>query len=582
MKREHRVIEITLISAGNESRTIEIEPGENLLKSLQAGGVYVPAVCGGRGVCGKCGVSVLTGSLPASAADRAHFAPEDIAAGRRLGCTAFPTQSLTLEIPETGEARFSGVADFQFEPIVRAFDEQPFTRGKSPLSFARQLNPAGGLTLSELREASKLAEAASGETVSVFTDRGRIIHIGTEPLYAIAVDIGTTTIAFAGVDLKTGTVVHRLSVVNRQREYGADVISRIQRANAGDIVLLSRCVRTQIAEGIAELCAGEGMQRGRVCTIAVAGNTAMLHLLLQISCKTLGLSPFTPVTLDMAYIRYRELFDGDRDCGVMVLPGISAYVGADITAGLLFTELHKSAVPAAFMDIGTNGEMALAYGGKLLCTATAAGPAFEGGNILWGTGSVPGAIAHVRFRDGVFESNTIGNQPPVSICGSGIVDTVYQGLKQEIILPNGRFNAQTKEITLAQNPEGRNIVFTQKDVRELQLAKSAIRSGFDALLNHAGLGYDDLDTLYLAGGFGFNLNLESAAGIGLIPYELVPKIRLVGNSALGGTVKYLLNSDYEDALNQIIENAEEFSLPTDPYFNTHFITNVDFEGRGDV
>jgi uncharacterized 2Fe-2S/4Fe-4S cluster protein (DUF4445 family) len=196
--------------------------------------------------------------------------------------------------------------------------------------------------------------------------------------------------------------------------------------------------------------------------------------------------------------------------------------------------------------------------------------------VIWGIGSVPGAIARVDFRDGGFAVETIGNLPPAGICGSGIVDTAYQGLKQGFILSSGKFAEGLREITLGNHPDGRNIIFTQKDVRELQLAKSAIRSGFDALLNRAELGYEDLQVLHLAGGFGFNLHLASAAGLGLIPEPLIPKVRLAGNSALGGAVKYLLNPDYEDEFFRIIEKAEEWNLPGDAYFNEYFIDNLSF------
>jgi uncharacterized 2Fe-2S/4Fe-4S cluster protein (DUF4445 family) len=509
-----------------------------------------------------------------------------------------------IEVFETGEQHFSTVNVFaQEHETPCGLEEALFCLEKNAQSYARQLIPDRPLSYLELREASKLADtqgrffeepprASNGAaspaanlesgTYHVYWEQGKILHISykPEPVYAVAVDIGTTTLAMVLLDLQTGTIASRFSAVNRQREFGGDVISRIQRANEGDLVLLSLSVRNQITEGIAALCrdASAGVQAIR--KIAIVGNTTMLHLLLQLSCCTLGQTPFTPVTLDMVSLGSREIFEGDLSCETVILPGISTYVGADITAGLLFTELHTKADPVVFMDIGTNGEMALAYQGKILCTATAAGPAFEGGNIRWGTGSVMGAISQVRFRDGIFACTTIGNQPPVGICGSGVVDIVYQGLKQDFIQSSGRFNPKllpTGEIFLARTQDNRDIVFCQKDVRELQLGKSAIRSGLDALLNHAGLGYGDIKTLYLAGGFGFNLNLESGVGIGLIPEALRPKISLAGNSALGGAVKLLLNPDNEKTLYHLVGQSEEFSLPQDKYFTKHFIDNIDFE-----
>ncbi|HCC37496.1 MAG TPA: ferredoxin [Treponema sp.] len=582
---------------------IRIDSRENLLKALRATGAYLPAICGGRGSCGKCAVRVISGSVPVSDSDRARFSPAELEDGWRLACAAFPVSEIVVEIPESGERQFSAVSGFaETKTEINANAAQwgeEFVLKKNPASFARQVTGAAGggetkreLALAELNEVSKLAHAqgeiyksaAQTDNFYIYRDRGKIIHIGgkTDPLYGVAVDIGTTTLGFALVELRTGKIAARCSSVNRQREMGGDVISRIQSANNGNLLALSGIARAQIDEGIAALCAEAGTRSRDIYKLAITGNTTMLHLLLNLSCHTLGQAPFTPVTLDMVFARYGEIFSGDLSCEVAILPGISTYVGADITAGLFFTGLREHKAPAVLVDIGTNGEMALAYNGKILCTATAAGPAFEGGNILWGTGSVPGAISGVRFHNGAFETRTIGDKPPAGICGTGVIDTVYEGLRAGLILPSGRFTKTEppNELFLAKNQDGRDIVFCQKDIRELQLAKSAIRSGLDALLNHAGLGYNDIHTLYIAGGFGFNLNMESAAGVGLIPAPLVPKTNLAGNCALGGAVKYLLNgrvSAYDETLREIVECAEEFNLPDDKYFNEHFIDNINFD-----
>ena len=604
---------------------ITVNSNENLLKFLKSKKVYLPAICGGRGTCGKCAVRVVTGVLPVSDADKVHFSQTELDKGWRLACTAFPSAEISVEIPDTGEQQFSAVSNFeQGKTAGRKWDDE-YVLVKSAQSYASQLNGGGGaklqsayhnsLSLSELHEVSKLADAqgllftgkgnfqagsgietagagtpadpASGENVfQIYRSRGRIIRIGgrTEPLYGVAVDIGTTTLGLALVDMRSGKIAARHSAVNRQREFGGDVISRIQSANGGNLSALSGSVRSQISAGIEALCTEAHVEKKDICKVAIAGNTTMIHLLLGLSCHTLAQVPFTPVTLDMVFMHYSEIFEGDLSCEVAVLPGISTYVGADITAGLFLTELHTSKAPAILLDIGTNGEMALAHNGKILCTATAAGPAFEGGNILWGTGSVPGAISGVLYNDGKFEVKTIGDKAPVGICGTGVIETVHEGLKADLILSSGRFRKkeQPNDIFLAKAPDGRDIVFCQKDVRELQLGKSAIRSGLDALLNYAGLDYNDIETLYIAGGFGFNLNMESAAGVGLIPLPLVPKVSLIGNSALGGSVKYLLDPgtgvpDYEEVLGRIINLSEEFSLPEDKYFISHFIKNINFE-----
>ncbi|MDR2392772.1 MAG: ASKHA domain-containing protein [Treponema sp.] len=584
-------VRIRIMFAETTEHEIPVEPGLNLLKTVQDGGIYLPALCGGQGACGKCTVRVYTGSLPVTAADRSCLSQDQLEAGYRLACAAFPLEDVGIEIYETGEQDFSTVNTFkQDHQNPCGLKEALFYLAKDAQSYARQLTADRRLSYSELREVSKLADIqgrifenpTESRKCHVYREQGKILHISgkPEPVYAVAVDIGTTTLALALLDLQTGTILGRFSAVNRQREWGADVISRIQRANAGDLPLLSRIVRTQISEGIAALYHEREVPAKAIKKIAIVGNTTMLHLLLQLSCATLGQTPFTPVTLDMVSLGYEEIFEGALSCETLILPGLSTYVGADITSGLLFTEIHTKTDPVAFMDIGTNGELALAYQGKILCTATAAGPAFEGGNIRWGTGSVPGAIAQVRFQDGIWACTTIGNRPPVGICGSAVVDIVYQGLKQDLIQKSGRFNTKllpAGELVLAKTQDNRDIVFCQKDVRELQLGKSAIRSGLDALLNHAGLDYGDINTLYLAGGFGFNLNLESGAGIGLIPEALRPKVSLIGNSALGGAIQFLLNPDYEKTLYYLIKQSEAFSLPQDRYFNEHFIANMDFD-----
>jgi uncharacterized 2Fe-2S/4Fe-4S cluster protein (DUF4445 family) len=594
---------VAVVSGGVE-QTISFNPDrdESLLKALQAGGVYMPAICGGRGTCGKCKITVTAGTLEPTPADLAYFSEQDIAAGLRLSCAAKPLENISISIPQSDESSIESVSAFGMENDggfsgSGAVLPERVVLERNALSYARQLGGEKGGKLSlralsfistcaDLAAAKALAPVGSEEAqrepeVYVYRDKGEILSIQTGPaaVYGIGVDIGTTTIVVALVDLLTGQILDRVSMINKQREFGADVISRMQRASKGELPQLTGRVRKQIAEGIRDLCKKNTVRGRDICKVAIAGNTTMMHLLLGFSCATLGQYPFTPVTLDFVSCVYPELFEGDLSCEVVTLPGISTYVGADITSGIFFTDMHKSADPTLLMDIGTNGEMALTVSGKLLCTATAAGPAFEGGNIQWGTGSIPGAISQVAWQDGKFEIKTIGNHPPAGICGSGVVDAVYEGLKSGHIESSGRFNTMVPEsgIFLAKTPDGQDITFCQKDVRELQLAKSAIRSGLDALIRHAGLSYDDIKTLYIAGGFGYNLNFNSGVGIGLIPKELHDKIRLIGNSSLGGAVRYLMDRRCEENINAIVDMAGEYSLPEDSYFNEMFVENIGFD-----
>jgi uncharacterized 2Fe-2S/4Fe-4S cluster protein (DUF4445 family) len=600
---EATALRITVVSGGTE-QTVSFDPAqdENLLKALQAAGMYIPAVCGGRGACGKCKVIISAGTLEPGADDLACFSEQDIAAGFRLSCRAKPQENISISIPASDETSIESVSGFGLEndrgsAETGAVIPEKVVLERSATSYARQLwgEQEGRPSLHALSRISSCADMAAAKAMApvgseearketavyVYRDRGKILSIQTTPaaVYAVGVDIGTTTIVVALLDLLTGRILDRISMINKQREFGADVISRMQQASKGELPQLSGRVRQQIAEGIADLCEKNAVRARDVCKVAIAGNTTMMHLLLGFSCATLGQYPFTPVTLDFVSCAYPELFEGDLSCDVVTLPGISTYVGADITAGIFFTDMYRSGEPTALMDIGTNGEMALMASGKLLCTATAAGPAFEGGNIQWGTGSIPGAISQVAWRDGKFEVKTIGNHPPAGICGSGVVDAVYEGLRSGCIQSSGKFDAAVPEggIFLAKTADGQDISFCQKDVRELQLAKSAIRTGLDALIRHAGLSCDDIKTLYIAGGFGYNLNFTSGVGIGLIPGELHSKIKLVGNSSLGGAVRYLMDRDSEETINTIVGMADEYSLPEDSYFNEMFVENIGFD-----
>jgi uncharacterized 2Fe-2S/4Fe-4S cluster protein (DUF4445 family) len=596
-------LHITVVSGGAEQTiTFNPEQDETLLKALQAGGIYMPAVCGGRGVCGKCKITVTAGTLEPTSADRSYFSEQDLAAGLRLSCAAKPLENISVSIPQSDESSIESVSAFGME-TSGGFSEsaailpERVVLERNALSYARQLNgeKGGKLPLRALSHISACADIAAAKALApagseaarkdpevyVYRDKGEILSIQTSPtaVYGIGVDIGTTTIVTALIDLLSGQILDRVSMINKQREFGADVISRMQRASKGELPQLTGRVRQQISESVAELRSKNAVRAQDICRMAIAGNTTMMHLLMGFSCATLGQYPFTPVTLDFISCVYPELFEGDLSCEVTILPGISTYVGADITAGIFFTDMHRSAEPTALMDIGTNGEMALMVAGKLLCTATAAGPAFEGGNIQWGTGSIPGAISQVAWRDGKFEIKTIGNRAPAGICGSGVVDAVYEGLRSGQKEGSGRFNTAVPAsgIFLAKTTDGQDINFCQKDVRELQLAKSAIRSGLDALIRHAGLSYDDIKTLYVAGGFGYNLNFNSGVGIGLIPKELHSKIRLIGNSSLGGAVRYLMDRHSEESINTIVGMAGEYSLPEDSYFNEMFVENITFD-----
>lgn len=396
----------------------------------------------------------------------------------------------------------------------------------------------------------------------------------------IAVDIGTTTVALQLLDASTGAIVRTSSFLNAQRQYGADVISRIQLSNEGGVDTLQAAIRDDLNKAISALCTESGIEVQQLAYICIAGNTTMMYLLLGLSCQSLGKYPFHPeFPVKEQYPSSEVLGDGTLTCPIYLLPWASAYVGGDITAGYLAC-CNGPKETALLIDMGTNGEMMLWSGEKIWCTSTAAGPAFEGGGITFGTGSIPGAISRVDILDNhqiVYE--TIGGAPAVGICGSGVLDIAAGVLLSGYIDDTGRMEDKygKQGVEIAQGKNGQGIYFTQKDIRELQLAKSAIRAGVEILLQESGIAIEQLDTVYLAGGFGQKLRLESAVAIGLIPQSIADKAKPSGNSSLGGCVRACANLEQLKIAHKVAQTAEEVLLSTHKDFQNQFMEHMAFE-----
>ncbi len=410
----------------------------------------------------------------------------------------------------------------------------------------------------------------------------------------IAIDIGTTTIAMQLVEYGNNgayKILDTYTATNPQRAYGSDVISRIEHANTGKLKILSAQIRSALTTGINKLLSKSDKSAE---AIVIAGNATMIYLLMGESCETLGKYPFTAPLIDnVINIEATKLFPkiiGTEQISVTIIPGVSAFVGGDIVAGLFATAAVTTTATekenTLFVDLGTNGEMALITGDNIFCTSAAAGPALEGGNISCGTGSVPGAIAHVDFKKGVDSPNievvkdSEGNSPePVGLCGSGLIEAVAALRESGVLEDSGLLKEPyfTEGVALYKGVDLNDIVLTQNDIRELQLAKSAVRAGLEILLRHSGLNYRDIDSLYLAGGFGTALSKEAAAKIGLLPKELLERTKAVGNSALAGALRVLV--DKEEALwkiSGIKVKCVDIPLAMKENFNEIFVSNMNF------
>lgn len=404
------------------------------------------------------------------------------------------------------------------------------------------------------------------------------IAVGTQqggspkrPMYArfgLSIDIGTTTLCAALFDDNNG--MQSVARKNPQTAYGADVISRIERAMDGEGDALARCIREAIAEMAEELAQSRGICAKAIDAVVITGNTAMLTLLTGQDASPLSRAPFCAKRL------FGEFISPDA-LGLALAPGakvylarcISAFVGGDITTATLASGILGKAETALLVDVGTNGELALWHGGELLCCSTAAGPAFEGAGISRGMYGVPGAIDRVWAENGGARYSTIGACAARGICGSGIADALAVMLALGIIDETGAFD-QGESFALG------GVEITQADVRKIQLAKGSVRAGIETLLQSAGVEKGGA-RLYIAGGFGSRLNLESAAAIGLIPDELKARAVILGNAAHTGASMLLRDSLLIDATEAFAKAARTVALDANPLFTENYMQYMMFE-----
>lgn len=517
------------VNIGEKQISVQADTGDNILNILKKNNIYVPAYCNGRGSCGKCGILVEAGELDITEEDRKFFNEAQLAQGYRLSCKAVPTGDLTIQMISSDEDDFEVLSSHG----AKAANERQ--------SAQADLNTA----------------------------------------YGIAVDIGTTTISMDLIDLSTGISVADDNRINRQRAFGADVISRIQASVNGDKEALRKSIVKDLTEGFEHLIEDSGIAPAQVIKIVIGANTTMCHLLLGYDCDTLGVFPFEPVNIKTVRKSFEEVFDSAfLTAQVIVLPGISTYVGADIAAGLLACDFDRNTKQVMLIDLGTNGEMAISTEDGFLCTSTAAGPAFEGGNISCGTGSIKGAICAVKIHEpDNIEYKTIADGAPVGICGTGVLDITAELVACEMVDETGLLDDDYFDdgVKIATSKTGENIVFTQKDVREIQLAKAAVRAGIEVLVKRSHSSFENVGTVYLAGGFGFRLNIQKAVSIGLLPEAFAEKICIVGNSCLKGASMCVMDERNIARIEAMIEKCQEISLGSDVDFNNAYMESMYFE-----
>jgi len=382
-----------------------------------------------------------------------------------------------------------------------------------------------------------------------------------------AVDIGTTTVALRLFDLSDGRPISEAAALNPQALYGADVIGRISAALSGQgeqlKALIAACIKTLLDEA----CARASRSRKDVDALVITGNTTMLYLLTGKNPESLSHAPFEA---DCLFGQMHEQ-DGMK---IYLPPCMNAFVGADITCAALASGLCAESSTALLCDVGTNGEIALFKDGKLYVTSTAAGPAFEGAGISCGMGSAAGAIDAVSIVNGMLRVHTIEDRPAVGVCGSGLIDAVNAFLDLGLIDETGYVDADNGVLSLTNS-----VCLTAEDIRAVQLCKAAIAAGIDTLLSVTHTRPSDIKRVYLAGGFGSHLNLMSAAGIGLLPRALIPRVKVVGNAALSGASRILLADDDMHDARRIAAMSSHIELGGNPTFNALYMEHMMFPER---
>lgn len=522
----------------NTNKTLSCVSGECLLDVLLAAGVFVDNPCGGKGICGKCKVKIKKGMVSSmTETEKAQLNPEELASDIRLSCL---TEVL---------------GDIEIELLQKERQHQVLTKGYLP-EFERDTYDSG---------------------------------------YGIAVDIGTTTVVTALVDLVSGAELANASMINAQKHYGLDVLTRItyeyEHPQDGSEKLKDAIVHS-LNGMIEEVCLEAGIEKEEISEIDVAANCTMLHMLLGVDARSIGRAPYKPEFLKAQNIFAKEIgIQAGEQTRLYCLPSVSAYIGADIVAGAYVCGLHKEKENVLFIDIGTNGEIVLASQGKLLCCSCAAGPALEGMNISCGMRAAEGAIEEITIQEQGITCQTIGKTVPAGICGSGILSAVKELLRTGIVKKTGVFVKKDKldvsdyrypmiqldgtkrQLVLSEAPR---IIVTQGDVRQVQLAKGAILSGFTALLRKAGITMEELDKVMIAGQFGAHLPAESLTGTGILPVEVKDKLVYVGNSSKTGAYVTLLSKKAKQDVERLADRMEYMELAETENYERIFTESMIF------
>ncbi len=593
-------------------RREDIIPGESLLEAAQSAGVELVSICGGKGSCAGCRVRVISGKLSSpTLEEESVFTPKELGEGYRLACQARPQGDVKVDVPSESMAttqrlqvegqgvrvvgkRIISPVDLVLEPASLTDLRSDTTRLRDALQTegyaSVSFSPDVLFNLSSFLRGQnwRVRAALRGDrVVALLPEDAQII--------GLAVDVGTTKVATYLLDLESGDVLAVRGAMNPQISFGEDVISRIDYSNeneGGRETLQGRVVAA-LNGMIAEMCGEADVSPEQIVEAVIVGNTAMNHLLAGLPVRQLAMAPYVPTVGEALDLPAGEIgLDISPGAFIHLPPNIAGFIGADHVSMVLSTDVWQAENTVIAVDIGTNTEITLAVGGRMLSCSCASGPAFEGAHIRDGMRAAPGAIERVQINNDQPSIYTIGGKPPVGICGSGILDAVAELLKDGIIDHRGAFQEGApnvregmsgghKEFLLVPSKDtghGKDIVVTRSDVNEIQLAKGAIRAGVEILLEEGGIEAGDLDEFIIAGAFGTYLDVGSAMTVGMFPELPRERFRQVGNAAGTGAQQMLISAERRRVADEIPERVEYVELTTHVGFEKIFMKAMFFDG----
>jgi len=602
-------IKLTFLELGKADappRQVSVPGGVSLFEAASWNGIAIDSTCGGHGTCKKCKVKIENPAIPTSLDSRA-FNAEELREGWRLACVQKAVVDTAVDVPPLTTRPKAATVGVGRQVILRPAVQKRYIELVEPTLHDQRtdiervrdeisdIEPRAGLEV--LRLLPTVLRKSNFKVTAVLID-DEIIDIEpgdtTTTRYAIAYDLGTTTVVATLLDLSTGTPVAVASMLNKQQPFGADVISRIS-ATMMDPEALGRLrllAQETLAELTREVC--ESIDPLNVYEVALAGNATMTQLLLGIDPEPLGVAPFIMASAIFPDVAASELgIDIHPRAKAFLMPSLGAYVGGDIISGALASGMDRDKRLRLFIDVGTNCEIILGDGERILATAAPAGPAFEAASIKCGVRAAPGAIETVKIVDGEIVLGTIDEEPAMGICGSGLVDACAVLVDAGLLDLSGRF--VTNEIAMQIAPtlaprlierEGEriftlegDIFLSQRDVRELQFAKAAIATGWALLLEEFGVEESDVQQVLLAGSFGSYLSPASAVRIGLVPK--LPTLRIVsaGNVAGEGAKMALLSLQERKGALALLEEIDYVELSDRSDFNDKFVDRLAFPAK---